>query len=530
MKRWLSAGLLLISIVFLLFLSAGSLHRTEFSAWITDSAEYTRIKETGKPTAENLIHEISFNDCPLFYDERTAGWFYSVSRDIPDTDPQIAFTAAAKDIRIAFSAKIIPGQTVPFLAYNGSVWREYSLTATPLPLIRIECDAENFLPPLQDIDYPVRFTMIDNRPDVLQPVIHSAGRFHIRGHGSAIYEKKAFRLSLYRSAGSKEEHEDPLPLLGLRPDGDWLLYPGYNDQEKIRNVFSSNLWLRSCGDDNNFGIQNGNEYRFAELFLNRQYWGLYAIGSPIDAKQMHIVPNIMGHYEEFIFKQSTWGPGEELTTADNSGLVPLFDADAAEVDYGFSILKQYFEYINAGAPDGLAHNDAGNAVDIWLFLKLIQADDSIGTARKSVNNIIYTIKSSDEGKKILYTPWDMDRSWGNTVALEQHNTTAPYALRPDNNRYELRFSPVSVMLRQNSGFAAEIRNRYAQLRAESWSDENITSMIDSFEADIFGSGAYAREMERWPDGSYIDPEAGLSLFRAYVLERFRSMDEYIAGL
>ncbi len=530
MKRWLSAGLLLISVSILIFLSAGSLHRTEFSAWITDPAEYTRIKETGKPTAENLIHEISFNDCPLFYDERTAGWFYSVSRDIPDTDPQIAFTAAAKDIRIAFSAKIIPGQTVPFLAYNGSVWREYSLTATPLPLIRIECDAEDFLPPVQDTDYPVRFMLIDNRPDVLQPVVRSDGRFHIRGHGSAIYEKKAFRLSLYLPAGGREEHEVPVSLLGMRSDGDWLLYPGYNDQEKIRNVFSSNLWLRSCGADNNFGIQNGNEYRFAELFLNRQYWGLYAIGSPIDAKQMHIVPNIMGHYEEFIFKQSTWGPGEELTTADNSGLVPLFDADAAEVDYGFSILKQYFEYINAGAPDGLAHNDAGNAVDIWLFLKLIQADDSIGTARKSANNIIYTIKSSDEGKKILYTPWDMDRSWGNTVALEQHNTTAPYALRPDNNRYELRFSPVSVLLRQNSGFAAEIRNRYAQLRAESWSDENITSMIDSFEADIFGSGAYAREMERWPDGSYIDPEAGLSLFRAYVLERFRSMDEYIAGL
>ena len=55
-------------------------------------------------------------------------------------------------------------------------------------------------------------------------------------------------------------------------------------------------------------------------------------------------------------------------------------------------------------------------------------------------------------------------------------------------------------------------------------------MIDGYERDIYGSGAYVRDMERWPDGNYQDPEAGLSIFREYVHARLRSMDSYISSL
>ena len=49
-------------------------------------------------------------------------------------------------------------------------------------------------------------------------------------------------------------------------------------------------------------------------------------------------------------------------------------------------------------------------------------------------------------------------------------------------------------------------------------------LIDQYENDIFESGAYLRDMERWPDGLYEDPEVKLSVFREHVMQRLSYMD------
>ena len=124
----------------------------------------------------------------------------------------------------------------------------------------------------------------------------------------------------------------------------------------------------------------------------------------------------------------------------------------------------------------------------------------------------------------------MDISWGNTLNNRADNLTRAYAIRADNNSYEMALNPVSVLRKTDPDIVEMIRARYAELRADSWSDRNVDDMLDSFEQDIYGSGAYIRDMERWPDGTYQDPEAGLSVFRKYVHERFASMDRYIDEL
>ena len=51
-------------------------------------------------------------------------------------------------------------------------------------------------------------------------------------------------------------------------------------------------------------------------------------------------------------------------------------------------------------------------------------------------------------------------------------------------------------------------------------------MLRDFERNIFDSGAYLRDMDRWPDGSYGNPDLKLSVFTEYVLARLHAMDEY----
>lgn len=76
----------------------------------------------------------------------------------------------------------------------------------------------------------------------------------------------------------------------------------------------------------------------------------------------------------------------------------------------------------------------------------------------------------------------------------------------------------------------EIKARYSQLRASTWSDENIAFMLQSYENDIYNSGAFVRTRERWPEGLYNDSSTGLSEFTEYVLKRFAYMDSYIDAL
>lgn len=531
MKRFLSFVLLLISVCLIIASVRNTMDRERFQDHQISGTDLPRLIADRTAAKNDLITGLSFNNNPLFYDENTGRWFFSVDPDAPDPDPTISFSTAGKAVNVAFGSEIIPGKSIPVVAYTDSEFKEYAVEVTTLPLIRIESSVDSFPPDRYTRErYPIRFTLFDNRSNALQSMIISEGEIHIRGWSSRHYDKRGFRLTLYEKGVSKEPHENLTSILGLRNDGDWLLYAAYNDQEKIRNVFSSNLWLSSCGEDNSFMLHNGVEYRFVELFLNQRYWGLYAFGYPIDLKQMDIQADNKGHFEEYLFKQKEWGPKDNGTDLEMKGLYLQNNTNESYFRNGIDILKAYTEQIMSGAPDKLSHNDKQNAIDIWLFMKLIQAADSVHRTDLEMKNMMFTIKLTDRGRVILYTPWDMDISWGNTLNNRFSNFTQPYAVDADNNSYEMILNPVSVLRETDPDIVEMIRERYAELRTDGWSDRKIDEMLNGFEQDIYGSGAYIRDMERWPDGNYQDPESGLSRFREYVHERLSSMDSFIETL
>ena len=522
MSRFITGGILALS-CFLLFIT---LHKNSdqyrYSELILSVDQYASLKSGKTESSEDLITRLTFNELPAFYDCLTGRWLSSVSGKENNSSPSVGYAPANKNVRIAFRGNFPCGSEIPFLAYDENVYREYRLAATTLPLARIEYQKKEITrDPL-----PMRFTLLDNRLNAGNPVTESEGFFHLRGWSTVIFPKNAFRLTLTEQREGKEAHENKTSLLDLRNDGDWLLYPAYNDSEKIRNVFSSNLWFNSCGSDNSFGIQNGMEYRYIELFLNDEYWGLYALGYPVDALQMNIFPNNRGHYDEFLFKAKEWGPHHE-SNPEYDGLILQFDAPESDLNNGIGIMKSYFQQLEDGAPGRLYHNDEKNVLDIWLYMKLIQAWDTVRFPGK-MKNMMYTIKMSDTGRKILYAPWDMDIAWGNIIGGAGKNFTLSYFLEPDDNSYEMTVNPVSVLLQQNdSEIRQKICQRYHELRSDGWSDTAVDSMLDSFEKDIFDSGAYQRDIERWPDCSRQDPDLKLSAFRNYVHLRFTAMDAFM---
>ncbi len=539
MKRIITTVLFSFSIFLIILSASRTTDRSRFSDFKIPYTEFEKLKQERNRTEKELLEEMTFNSIPSFYDELTGRWFYSVTPDAPDTDPAVGYSSSDRDIQIAFSEDIFPGKTLEMIAYDRSLYREYTLAVTTVPLVRIDCgedlfkQMDNWEKIIKDSSLkeplPMTFTLYDNRPDTLHPMIVSEGTIHIRGGSTLSFPKKGLRIKLIERSVGKELKEYQTSLLGMRQDGDWLLYAPYNDQEKIRNVFSSNLWFDSCADNNSFGLKNGMEYRYVELFLNRRYWGLYALGYPIDAKQMGIRADNQGHYDEFLFKQKAFGPDYTDIESGDHGYILQLNADQTDVNNGMQIMKMYFSLLFSESPNTIWHNDLYNAIDIWLYLKLGQAFDTV-VYQNQLKNIMYTIKKTDEGRKILFTPWDADNYWGNSWSLMGKNKTIEYALSPDDNSLEMTVNPVSTLRKTDPDIVELIKERYAELRSEGWSDRTIDSMIDEFEQEIYGSGAYVRDAERWPDANYQDPRSGLSIFREYVLARLRSMDRYIDDL
>ena len=530
MKRFLSAGLLCLSLILIFAAVHLTADRYRYAGLCTDDPSFAAIKEGRTESGKELIRELKFGGYPLFHDETAGRWFYSVSGEDPETDPPLKYSAEDRSVRIAFSGSIRAGNTVPMIAYSTAEYKEYELVITTLPLLSIECADPAWFPESTVREtVPMKLTLFDNRPETLRPWTVSEGTVHIRGWSSKQYPKKGLRLTLTAPGTGRESHENQTALLGLRPDGDWLLYAAYNDQERVRNVFSSNLWMASCGTDNSFGLQNGMEYHFVELFWNGRYWGLYALGYPVDTLRMRISPDSQGHYDEFIFKQKEWGPDTASDDPEESGIYPEFEADPSDLNNGYGLLGNFFRLAEAKDPAALWHTDEANAIDIWLFMKLIQPADSLNKAGQ-MKNMIFTVKKSDEGRKILFTPWDMDITWGNMLNNRYPNFTRPYALKASNNNYEMTYDPVSWLVTRDKAILEQVKQRWTELRQTFWSEEQTGRMLDRLEAEIFGSGAYARDIERWPDSSAEAPGDGLGTFRTYVFDRLRAMDDYITGL
>jgi hypothetical protein len=340
-----------------------------------------------------------------------------------------------------------------------------------------------------------------------------------------VYPKKSYRLSLIQDSVGNNERNNDISLLGMRQDDDWILYPAYNDQEKVRNVFSTNLWKYTCASDNSLGIDNGTEYKYIELFMNGEYWGLYALGYPIDAIQL----SIDSSKGERLYKKNTW-ENEINLKMNRSADIEGYTTKYAGEDRWDALYKYYItlnrEWDNPQSMYG--GMDIDNSIDTALFINMIQGLDQVGVfGCMSFKNMYLSMKKSGEGYVILYTPWDLDITWGNKWTGDSDtNLTEPYGTSTSQNAILEHGNLEALIACYDEEIWNLILTKYRTLRQDLWSLDNMTKMLDEYEDDIYDSGAYRRDMERWPDGSYADPEDGLGTFKSYVAERLEKLDEY----
>ena len=118
---------------------------------------------------------------------------------------------------------------------------------------------------------------------------------------------------------------------------------------------------------------------------------------------------------------------------------------------------------------------------------------------------------------MLITPWDLDQTFGNRRSLRSKNNISMYGIGFEENRI-MRLNPV-FLLEDKEDINNKLLDRYNELRNTYWSDDSISKILFQYESEIYGSGAFLRDEERWPSGNYNDAEEMLSKFKDYVYNR-----------
>ncbi|MDE7205550.1 MAG: CotH kinase family protein, partial [Lachnospiraceae bacterium] len=271
------------------------------------------------------------------------------------------------------------------------------------------------------------------------------------------------------------------------------------------------------------------EYRYIELFVNQQYRGLYALGYPIDELQVEVDES----QNERLYKKRTWDSEEQILSQPDAA-VAGFDTEESDANE-WEILKAYYAALHSEWEDAqcmYAGIDIDNAIDMYLFINLIQGIDHVGVINSlSAKNMFLSFHNKGGEEKVLYTPWDMDITWGlQWTGDAETNMCKAYGIPADQNTVMGIGNLPSLILNGDDKIWGLILDKYRHLRETLWTEDYLNAILDEYEEDIYFSGAYLREMERWPDGSYWDVDKGLEDFRSYVADRLRETDDYYRRL
>lgn len=539
-RKFKSIAIIVISIIIVFIVVLNHKSELEITSsnqlYITDS-QREQLMATHALSPSVLTTNLIFDNENLIYDSSTNTFYYSLiensnSRFTPSVISDDGLTVALYGAAIS-DESIAANTDFEILIYNDSTVSISTLKCTTLPVMNITIYPETIsdygLDDNMDILSYVGSSiyLFDNRSDFDGKTRQIVSDAKIRRHGqtTAGFPLKGYRIGLLEDRTNIDGNTHKENLLGLRNDDDWILTATYRDYEKVRNVFSMNLWHESFNKENEWNVNNSTQYKFIELFFNGRYHGIYGLCYRLDAKEFKPGEG------ETTFKKKDWSMSEldtALTIDENTGSATLpgyvlKDGDIA----GFNDLLELYVHMNYSPDPALIRmtSDVGNSIDLWLYYKLTQAVDNISYG--NVKNMYVTVKNSDSGihgHKLLFTPWDMDQSWRYTSP----DTTGLY----NHPNFDLPIGWGTVHRLQEVGdptINQEIKERYQVLRGSVWSDENIVAMLDEYEKQIYDSGAFARTQAKYPEGSYNDASIKLSDFKAYALKRLQCMDEYISS-
>ena len=512
-----------------------------FRVYYFDSENNNKAKDV------ELIDKLYIDGVKCAYDEKSKTFFYTMGQS---KDRELKFDfyiESGMNLKSVFAELYNPGgkktdyRFTPELnkeyslkSYSDKIAYDYKIIFTVLPIIQID-NIGNIGDSYKDCTISVTDPDFSYENQYYDTSAHlffeTSAKIHIRGGISRGFPKKSYAVKFTNESGENRD----MALFGMRSDSDWILDAMYIDRARARNRISTDIWNDYNSrlyfmKDSEKPQSNGTDGIFAEVFLRKEYIGLYCFTEKIDRKQLKLLkddgksyiykgkswedPILFRGYWDYSNHSSYWGGFEQAyPNPGNGGKIewkPLADL----VDFGVnSSDKDFAENIEQ-------YIDINNFIDYTIFLCISYAYDNTG---KNCYWSVYDVTDPDMSKFFI-TPWDMDASWGRSW---DSNKVAHDREWMDSASYEHDSYLFRRLIKTNAGgFEDKLKSRWEELKNNILSPENIVSRFDAA-FDLFdASGAWKRESDKWRECD-LNLESERKYIRDWTFKRWDYIDDFI---
>lgn len=399
-----------------------------------------------------------------------------------------------------------------YLVTEKGTSNQYTLYFTQLPIISIQSD-----------------TTIVNEPKVLAKFIYSDDEqilisdigIELRGGVSQKYPKKTYDLEFWKDETGDET--DNVQFGNLRSDDDWILDALYNEPLRLRSYVAHKLWLKIQTPnylDEEPEAKSGANVKYAEMFLNGEYNGLYNISEQVDKKQLKLKSFKDDAIRGELYKGVSVGASkfERLPNYNNtkniwSGYEIKHPDEDDIIDW--SNLYQFTDFVMNSSDIDFTSNiwtkfNVENYSNYFLFINLLRATDNTG------KNLYLAKYTTDE--PYFYVPWDLDGCFGTIWNGTRQNIT--------NDHLRNGFIDRVIDINPNN-ILHTISSKWFSFRDDILKIATLSNSISTQYNFLQNNKIYEREAIVYPNYSFS--EEALSYTLTWLENRIAYLDLYFAN-
>lgn len=520
---FIAVSLLLLGIYLYADSNHGTLHNQILSA---DVLSYEQIDQLSAGKEDIfMVPEITFNDGSIAYD--TEQNMLLIPQNLSEDQYDGKLSVSDGKLYFLEDEEGFPNKSESinqnrvfrlFWIRDTQVWM-YNVYFTGMPVMCLSTDTTIYREEPENDDEDDEILKWEGSVWLCDPY-HTSTSFqitdcdwHKRGATTKNYEKKSYKLNL----GHKKS------FLGMRKDDDWILNALYDDAGLIHNKLSYQVWQK-IASSNSVANDEGISMEYVELFVDQEYRGVYGLSERIDKKSASLSSHdILYKYrsQEFASEADFYPCGQE----PESPIVTIeYPKDFDDSDW--NPMHTWISMFNTEqTPDyekAKSLLNMENAIDYNLFNQLIYGMDNI------MKNVYFKAEYQSDGNyQFVKIPWDLNMTWGNSWVDDYNCGFNRY--KEENMISPGGFSEDMISLYQTnpSEISEQLLIRWQELRQDIITPENITQMLDQELAYLHGSGAYQRNLQKWPPTCDHWQE---SQIYEYINGRIAFLDDYYADL
>lgn len=493
-----------------------------------------KIEENTSLTTDDILQNLYFNGEALPYDQESSTFYLPLSMknetweygELTSNEAEVSILFTTDFKEVSKLDAIANNESFSFLAFTKHVHRYYRIVFTGLPIMNITIN-DGSLEENASID--MSLYSADTKSEWVQ---HSMANIRVRGNTSRIYPKKGYKLELTKYNNSGKVVNNKQSLLKMRTDNDWILYAMYNDDTKIRDKLSIDIWNQFGARDNPYSSDFGTKLEYVELVVNGEYYGIYGLMEPVDAKKLDITKSNEAESQEYIYKRTYPFVLSLDDFIEDSDILSRCGFELKGIskynDISLKAWKPLADFIHVqNLSDEEYIKEIENVIDInsvsnaWLFFQIVSGLDN------RAKNVYYVAKMTDMGSRLFFVPWDLDLTWGNVSKGEEFPPLFT-AYEPETMTEIANWETGQRVIDLNAGNSISmVKEKWNLLRGSILTDDALTKHIESLEDTVIDSGAMARETKRWPEGAHTTDYTDI---KQYAVDKMEFLDSYFATL